>query len=635
VIAPTETIGLMMDCDTTGIEPDLALVKTKKLVGGGTMQIVNQTVPRALQRLGYTDEQARDILDYIAEHNSVTAAPRLKEEHYPVFDTAMGERTIHYMGLVRMMAAAQPFISGVVEEGEHSLFFKALLDAQLRQLELQPWPLTAADYEHLLDRPFSLEQLSLFWDQSLKAARSEPNGRQVYAFVDFLLQRSTAETATSLQRSLIATDSYWNWITQFIDTPAVGSVTASSVEQMWVDFAYQQSLSGQGQAPIPLPQREIRLWCDANPGRGETIHDYDLASKSWSTDPRLVENDYSLIEALPDGKGLLVESFLFVDAEPRWRALLLQNGQQFRLAEWRSSDVPLESTGRVDPLGQKLVTVEGRQTKAYRLLDLNQCQPADCSLQPLSGIPVWSPQSSQSIVMVDEASLVGGAATGRSLLFRGDDRGQIVTEIGTGYAPFWLDEERYGYVRFNGEMNEVVTAVAGEDEPQVVLTLEGLLSQLPEVAELGQAIISVAVNPRDSGLWLVTVSRASSQQVLVLIEQGRDEAAVTQVSLPQSDIVLPGARFSPDGRWLTVNALDSDTSLRTLHLYDLEGQLRRSLSTDNPYAFVSHDWSADGQWLLFVGNGHLKLVAVDHGYQQLILYPFPRCSDAALVDPSQ
>ncbi|MGZ5353520.1 MAG: vitamin B12-dependent ribonucleotide reductase [Actinomycetota bacterium] len=116
VLAPTGTIGLMMDCDTTGIEPELALVKTKKLVGGGTMQFVNQTVPRALDRLGYTREEIEDVVAYIAEHNSVVDAPHLKQEHYSVFDTAMGAEPIHYMGHVRMMAAAQPFISGAISK---------------------------------------------------------------------------------------------------------------------------------------------------------------------------------------------------------------------------------------------------------------------------------------------------------------------------------------------------------------------------------------------------------------------------------------------------------------------------------------------------------------------------------------
>ncbi|HEX2088987.1 MAG TPA: vitamin B12-dependent ribonucleotide reductase, partial [Actinomycetota bacterium] len=116
VLAPTGTISFLMDCDTTGIEPDLALVKSKKLVGGGTMQIVNQTVPRALRRLGYEENQVQAIVAYIAENNTVAGAPFLKEEHYPVFDCSMGDRAIHYMGHVKMMAAAQPFISGAISK---------------------------------------------------------------------------------------------------------------------------------------------------------------------------------------------------------------------------------------------------------------------------------------------------------------------------------------------------------------------------------------------------------------------------------------------------------------------------------------------------------------------------------------
>ena len=116
LLAPTGTIGLMMDCDTTGIEPDLALVKFKKLVGGGSMQIVNQTVPRALKNLGYQPEQAEAIIEYIAEHGHVVDAPGLRPEHYEVFDCAMGERSISPMGHVRMMAAVQPALSGSISK---------------------------------------------------------------------------------------------------------------------------------------------------------------------------------------------------------------------------------------------------------------------------------------------------------------------------------------------------------------------------------------------------------------------------------------------------------------------------------------------------------------------------------------
>ncbi|MFY9588368.1 MAG: vitamin B12-dependent ribonucleotide reductase [Actinomycetota bacterium] len=116
VLAPTGTIGLMMDCDTTGIEPDLALVKTKKLVGGGTMRIVNQTIARALTKLGYSPTEVEQITAYIHEHNTVDDAPYLKAEHKAVFDCAMGQNPIHYMGHVKMMAAVQPFISGAISK---------------------------------------------------------------------------------------------------------------------------------------------------------------------------------------------------------------------------------------------------------------------------------------------------------------------------------------------------------------------------------------------------------------------------------------------------------------------------------------------------------------------------------------
>jgi len=116
VLAPTGTIGLMMDCDTTGIEPDFSLVKFKKLVGGGSMQIVNQTVPAALRKLGYAEETIEAIVEFIAAHGHVIDAPGLKLEHYDIFDCALGARSIAAMGHVRMMAACQPFLSGAISK---------------------------------------------------------------------------------------------------------------------------------------------------------------------------------------------------------------------------------------------------------------------------------------------------------------------------------------------------------------------------------------------------------------------------------------------------------------------------------------------------------------------------------------
>ncbi len=145
VLAPTGTIGFMMDCDTTGVEPDIALVKYKKLVGGGLMKIVNQTVPMALRRLGYTPAQIDAIVDYLDRHETIEGAPHLKEAHLPVFDCAFkaarGTRSIHYMGHIKMMGAVQPFISGAISKTVN-VPKEATVD-EIMQAYIQAWKLGA------------------------------------------------------------------------------------------------------------------------------------------------------------------------------------------------------------------------------------------------------------------------------------------------------------------------------------------------------------------------------------------------------------------------------------------------------------------------------------------------------------
>jgi len=137
VLAPTGTIGLMMDCDTTGIEPDLGLVKVKKLVGGGTMHIVNQTVPRALKMLGYTQSEIDAIVNYIDTEKTILGAPGLKKEHEAVFACSMGDNAIHYLGHVKMMAAVQPFLSGAISKTVNMPEQATVED--IEQLHLDAW----------------------------------------------------------------------------------------------------------------------------------------------------------------------------------------------------------------------------------------------------------------------------------------------------------------------------------------------------------------------------------------------------------------------------------------------------------------------------------------------------------------
>ncbi|MGH3133202.1 MAG: LAGLIDADG family homing endonuclease, partial [Gaiellaceae bacterium] len=139
VLAPTGTISFMMDCDTTGVEPDFSLVKSKKLVGGGEITIVNKTVPMALDKLGYAPNEIEEVVAYVDERNTTVGAPYVKAEHYPVFDCAIGDRAIHYMGHVKMMGAVQPFISGAISKTVNTPKDVSVEDVE--QLHIDAWRL--------------------------------------------------------------------------------------------------------------------------------------------------------------------------------------------------------------------------------------------------------------------------------------------------------------------------------------------------------------------------------------------------------------------------------------------------------------------------------------------------------------
>src|SRR5204863_291965 len=181
VLAPTGTIGFMMDCDTTGVEPDIALVKYKKLVGGGLMKIVNQTVPMALAKLGYTEQQIKAIVDFVNEQETIEGAPELKPEHLPVFDCAFkaakGDRSIHYMGHIKMMGATQPFISGAISKTVNVP--KEATVEEIMQAYIESWKLGA-------------KAISIYRDGSKRAQPLNTSKDKTPAEISALAQQAAA-----------------------------------------------------------------------------------------------------------------------------------------------------------------------------------------------------------------------------------------------------------------------------------------------------------------------------------------------------------------------------------------------------------------------------------------------------------
>jgi ribonucleoside-diphosphate reductase alpha chain len=181
VLAPTGTIGFMMDCDTTGVEPDIALIKYKKLVGGGLLKIVNQTVPEALRRLKYSEAQINDIINYIDENETIEGAPLLKEEHLPVFDCAFkplnGVRSIHYLGHLRMMGAVQPFLSGAISKTVN-MPEDATVD-QVEEAYLEAWKLGLKALAIYRDGSKRSQPLNTSLKEAKQAEASKPVRRRL------------------------------------------------------------------------------------------------------------------------------------------------------------------------------------------------------------------------------------------------------------------------------------------------------------------------------------------------------------------------------------------------------------------------------------------------------------------------
>ncbi len=203
VLAPTGTIGLLMDCDTTGVEPDLGLVKHKKLVGGGTMKIVNQTVPRALKRLGYSAAQIQDIADYITKESSIVGAPHLRADHLNVFACAMGDNVIHYLGHVKMMAAVQPFLSGAISKTVNMPEDVTVED--IEQLHIDAWRM-------------GVKAIAIYRD-NCKVAQPLSTGKQDETTSDNLLAGATSTASVELAAKIADLERQLNATTTVVRRP--------------------------------------------------------------------------------------------------------------------------------------------------------------------------------------------------------------------------------------------------------------------------------------------------------------------------------------------------------------------------------------------------------------------------------
>ncbi len=399
-------------------------------------------------------------------------------------------------------------------------------------------------------------------------------------------------------------------------------------------------------APIPPPEQDIQVYCVEDAGRGGSLYRYDAALDTWTQE--LSNRVFAFVMPLPDGSGVVLQEQASIADEAPTRLVLLQLGTERVLFENSSASTPVRATGQFDPFGRYLLTLSYHDLLTppfrYGLLDLEQCGSSGCKLRGLAGSPVWSPDGSQTLVYVFESA--------PDTLVRGDRQGQPVAEIGEGRAPFWLDDETYGYVRQESTTlitgtSEVIIASIVDDVPRVLLDSASLAAVLPGDEQRQTEYSYVTVNPGDANLLLITVyaydptslalGGPPSGSVFNLLFDRRSKEIRRQWQ-SSFDPTFYTASFSPDGRWLLMDDLDRTRSMWSIHVYDVNGGDAKTftfaLPANSSYAFPTYEWSADGRWLAILSDGILHLVAPDHDYQHSALPDSPGCIFAAWVNRS-
>ncbi len=516
--------------------------------------------------------------------------------------------------LSHLVPAMLPTVLGW--QGERQFFYEGLGAHLLTEWGLRSSILAPSQYELLLNPPVTLQEIGLMWASS-DFARTISR-EHVAALIEFLLARG--ETAVSLQHRMTLPN-FWQWA----NLPA----NDSSIEQAWLQFLYDNSTSASRSLPIPLPKADIRLICD------DDLYRYD--GRVWQDEMEGYSGQF-LVEVVPHDAGLIVRDRYYeeVAKEYRGRAFWAKGEQMIRFSEWRTNmDAPLVSAQKHDPTGRKLVLEEddpvNQLSVRYRLLDLDDCDQESCLLRFLPGWPVWSGDGRSTLIM--QSNLNNLLVPQQTQLWLGDSDGQIVAELGLGYAPFWLDEQRYGYVRLNDEgQSEVIVAYINDGAPQLLLTMAKLWEYLPELNDpLSAFVASVLVNPTNVDNLLITVATRDSDDIF-LFSVGWQGDQVSKIrSLGARHGVIESV-YSPDGRFILIDTLSKETGLRTLMFdtpsLDMEADDSYIREVSNVAAYA---WTPDSNWLLINYPGFLKLIAPEYHYQKIIPHGFGNCGRVELI----
>ena len=533
--------------------------------------------------------------------------------------------------LSHLMAGAFTQLAGWRCCDQFPLLHRALLDRQLADLGLRPWPLQPQHYQQMFRQPVAgLGGLGRFWSMP-QPLPSEPytlwpldnhEMQQSYALLDYLQTVQPNISWAEAHKRLATASEYRTWLQKYV--PVGGGRGGGGVvgEQGWLEFMQKQVETAVDASLVP--NQQIQLMCSNGVGRPANLVRYDPATDQWRTE--LTDRGFLFMSPLPDDSGVLLQERQ-TQRSQSW-GIVWRDGREIPVQQPELHD----GLFRVDPLGSDLVLYGfdfSNRTNSYSHLQTGNCQGSSCSLQTYTDLAVWSPDGQKVLLQKDDQYL---------FLKRSPDAPEFF--ISKGYAPFWLNNLTYGFAiqaaNSDGSSTENIFVMRMPQEIWLWLTTARLLPALPPEARLRPLKIQdMAANPHNPEEILVALVYADEERegAFVVAYDRILQTSRLLLTLPYKITPTRPLQFSPNGRFLTIQSFAQADATWTLDFYDLTTDEPFRLTSDFVFTLPGYDWSADEQWLLRVGDGYLHLYSPGQNLDRLVVYPnFPRCNFAAWVN---
>ncbi len=509
---------------------------------------------------------------------------------------------------------------------EKVVFFQALVDKQLSRLGLKPWPLTASDYEDILQGSIR-DVSSLHWVYLQRSYNNVSPQIQkiVYSVVDFIIASNPDRSLASLQRMLLRFDTYRPWLLNALpfDRSEIGQGSYLRwIQKGWIQYADQQMAAATAPGTA-LPEQDLQLLCTAERFNGAHLYRYDL-----QTDEFVEENSdgpYRLMYSMPDDDGVLLQKSAESDAAAGGSRIQIWRQGQPHDVTFQSANATLyalETTAE----GTLFYTYNTSRRPPIRFAYLNQaeCDSGACAVRFLEGWPAWSPDQERTVV-----------SRGDGMLWLGDEAGEPQTPVAHGRSVVWLDNSRFAYFQPDDDM-QVEMVTLPNLELKTLFEIERLADALQDTTDATRFTrVALAAHPTMPDRLFVGARvgpRPGAEETHVFVYNLATDQFTELLQVDHPLEPYRSLRFSPDGRWLFVHSVQQRGSGWHLHLYNIQTGDILTYSSETVLAFPGYDLSADGAWLVRVDEGFIHLIPLNGGRQRLAAHDFAHCYAAVWVN---